>query len=295
MRLGLAVAIVAALAAGASVLAVEAQRALRADSFGWRIDAGWFGGFSGLEIAPDGSAMTVISDRGIRLEAEIARDGSGEITAVMAGRPRQILSSKSGAMPGHVGDSEGLALAPDGVAFISFEGVPRVARYAAPDARSEVLPRPKAFRDLEGNGAFEALAIDPQGRLYTLPEAGWDARGDIPVFRWDGARWEQPFSLVQRGRFRPVGADFGPDGRFYLLERATGLLGFRSRIRRWEITPEGIGNEETLLTTDWGRHDNLEGLAIWRDARGGLRATMISDDNFLALQRTEIVEYALPE
>jgi hypothetical protein len=91
-----------------------------------------------------------------------------------------------------------------------------------------------------------------------------------------------------------VDADFGPDGRFYLLERDLTLLGFRSRLRRWDITAEGPGNEVTLFQTAAGTHDNLEGLSIWRDSTGGLRATMISDDNFLPLQRTELVEYALP-
>ena len=43
------------------------------------------------------------------------------------------------------------------------------------------------------------------------------------------------------------------------------------------------------------RHDNLEGLAVWRDDSGAIRLTMISDDNFNLLQRTELVEYAVPE
>jgi hypothetical protein len=43
-----------------------------------------------------------------------------------------------------------------------------------------------------------------------------------------------------------------------------------------------------------GTHDNLEGLDVWADAEG-LRATMISDDNFRFFQRTEIVDYRLPD
>jgi hypothetical protein len=39
-------------------------------------------------------------------------------------------------------------------------------------------------------------------------------------------------------------------------------------------------------------HDNLEGIAVWRDAEGFIRLTMISDDNGRApFQRTEFVEY----
>jgi len=40
---------------------------------------------------------------------------------------------------------------------------------------------------------------------------------------------------------------------------------------------------------------NLQGMSIWRDATGQLIATMISGDNFLSLQRTEIVEISLPD
>ena len=50
---------------------------------------------------------------------------------------------------------------------------------------------------------------------------------------------------------------------------------------------------EVLLTTVTGTHDNLEGLTVWKDA-AGLRATMISDDNFRFFQQTQIVDYRLP-
>lgn len=44
------------------------------------------------------------------------------------------------------------------------------------------------------------------------------------------------------------------------------------------------------MQSELGRHDNLEGLSVWRDAQG-LRLTMVSDDNFMFFQRTEFVEY----
>lgn len=40
-------------------------------------------------------------------------------------------------------------------------------------------------------------------------------------------------------------------------------------------------------------HDNLEGISVWQDPDGRIRLTMISDDNFMVFQRTEIVEYAV--
>ncbi len=68
-------------------------------------------------------------------------------------------------------------------------------------------------------------------------------------------------------------------------------MGFRSRVRSFDLTG---GDERLELKTGIGTHDNLEGIEVWRDGGGHLRATMISDDNQLPLlQRTEFVDYRL--
>lgn len=92
-----------------------------------------------------------------------------------------------------------------------------------------------------------------------------------------------------------MGADIGPDGRFYLLEREFTGVGFRSRVRRFDMSDTALTNEITLIESHLLRHDNLEGISVWRDAAGALRLTMISDDNFNFFQRTELVEYTVPE
>ncbi|OIQ45307.1 MAG: hypothetical protein BM558_04475 [Roseobacter sp. MedPE-SW] len=265
-----------------------------AGSYSWRATPDWFGGFSGLELSADGSQMVVLSDRAHVARADIQRRG-GEISEISLRSAKHLRSSKGQQLLGRIMDSEGLALAPDGSLFISFEGLARVVHHPTEASRARVLPRPDAFRGMPLNKSLEALAIDPQGRLYTLPENALNADGEIPVWRWNGARWSQPFTLPRRGGFLPVGADFGPDGRFYLLERNFVFIGFRSRLRRWDITGQGAVNEVTLIESSVGVHDNLEGLSVWRDATGTLRATMVSDDNFKALQRTELVEYTLPD
>ncbi|MCD9147375.1 esterase-like activity of phytase family protein [Pseudophaeobacter flagellatus] len=260
----------------------------------WQESKSWFGGFSGIEVSADGSAMTVLSDRARLVRADIQRDRD-TIAKVQLRNSQQLRTSTGRSLLGRVMDSEGLAIAADGTLYISFEGVPRVAYHQADSARAQVLPRPDAFDAIPLNKALEALAVDAKGRLYTLPENAPNAAGDFPVWRWNGQRWSQPFTLPHRGGFLPVGADFGPDGRFYLLERSFMLIGFRSRLRRWDITAQGPQNEVTLFQSAIGAYDNLEGLSVWRDAANRLRATMISDDNFRSLQRTELVEFFLPE
>lgn len=263
-------------------------------SYQWQIDQEWFGGFSGIELSADGQSMTLITDRANIMTARIERKDT-RIVAIYSSLPQHLKSSAGVRLTGKIADSEGLAIATDGTIYISFEGIHRVSRYAAPDGIAEPLHRSKAFLSMPINGSLEALAVDPIGQLYTLPENAMDEGGNIPVYRWISGKWTNPFSLSAKGKFRPVGADFGPDSRFYLLERSFSILGFRTRLRRWDFTRTAALNEQTLLLTSASLHDNLEGLSIWRDSAGRLRATMISDDNFMAFQRTELVEYALPE
>lgn len=291
MRCSPAVGLILALAA-APLAAEPAARLV--DRFAWTMDEDWFGGWSGLELSADGHGMVAITDRGILLRARLHRE-DGRIVAVVPTGFSRLKSSSGQTLRGAIRDSEGLAVSPELGVAISFEGVHRVVRYASDDAPATPLPRPPGARTMPGNGGLEALAVDPLGCLLAIPEDVRTATGDIPVYRWDGTAWSQPFILPKRGRFLPVGADFGPDERLYLLERAVGFIGFRSRLRRWTVADDGATNEETLFETRTGTHDNLEGVAIWRDSGGRLRATLIADDNFLSLQTTEIVEYALPD
>lgn len=263
-------------------------------SFSWQMQQPWFGGLSGLELTDDGLGMLVLTDKAHLLEAKLQREND-QIIGVIAGESWQLKSSAGKPLAGRILDAEGLAVMPDGSICVSFEAVHRVACYLRPDAPAVPLARPPAFRNMSPNGSLEALAVDPQGRLYTLPEEDRNPDGSIPVYRWANGHWSQPFSLPARGKFLPVGADFGPDGTFYLLERAFGGIGFRTRVRRWQITEDGPQDEQTLLTTGLGAHDNLEGLSVWRDDQDRIRLTMVADDNFNSIQRTELVEYALTE
>lgn len=294
MRFGIALSIILASAVSGSATADRTSKAEFLSSHLWTSTAPWFGGFSAIEMSDGGRQLTVLSDRARIATADVSRD-EGKIVGAKLTSMSRLRSSKGKALSGRVGDSEGLAIAPDGTIYISFEGVHRVARYRNQGATADVLPRPTAFRQMALNGSFEPLALDRNGHLYTMPESGLTADGHIPVYRWNGQRWSQPFTLPTHGNFKPVGADIGPDGRFYLLERSAGVLGFRSQLRRWELKGGLVSGGEVMFRTGPGTHDNLEGISVWRDPSGTLRATMISDDNFLFIQRTELVEYILPD
>jgi len=266
-----------------------------AGSLTWALSEPRFGGLSGLELSEDGTRFTALSDRGRLYSGRISRR-DGKLSGVDAVSGTRLHDTEAKPLAGALNDSEGLAIRGDGRLYISFEAYHRVWTYSAPGSEAAWLPRHKAFKALQRNSSLEALAIGPGGTLYTLPERSGQLDRPFPVYRYAGGNWTQPFTLPRRDMFLPVGADFGPDGRFYLLEREfTGIFGFRTRVRRFNFGPDGPVDEEVLLTTRAGRHDNLEGLAVWRDAAGTIRLTMVSDDNFRAFQRTEFVEYTVPE
>lgn len=264
-------------------------------TFPWQMEVERFGGFSGIEVIGDGAGFIALSDRGRVIEGRFQRDASGVVTGIEAG-PLTVLRGKGDARlrPGR-SDSEGLALAPDGTIYISFEGVARVLRYESLTGEAENLPSAPDFARLQRNSALEALAIAPDGALYTLPERSGGETTPFPVWRFDGTGWSQAFDLPRRGHFLPVGADFGPDGRLYVLEREfRGIFGFASRVRALTLGPGGLAKEDVVLETRVGRHDNLEGISVWRDGPGSLRLTLVSDDNFSMWQETQIVEYRIP-
>lgn len=266
------------------------------DAWAWSMQDHRFGGFSGLEIAANGLDFIALSDRGAITSGRISRDAEGRIAAITA-QPLQLLKAR-GETPLHPdrADSEGLAFAPDGSLFIAFEGAARVLHYPHLGGSAENLPIAPDFRHMQLNAALEALAIAPDGALFTLPERSGRSDRPFPVYRFQNGQWDKTLTIPREGGFLAVGADFGPDGRFYLLEREfRGLSGFASRLRRFTLTDAGFVDAKTLLETPVGLHDNLESVSIWRDAAGHLTASMISDDNFNLLLRTEIVEYRLPD
>ncbi|SEP63642.1 hypothetical protein SAMN05428995_101357 [Loktanella sp. DSM 29012] len=250
-----------------------------------------FGGLSGLELNADGTRIWAQGDRGVLWTGVVTRDGD-QVTGITTDPPRVLRISTGEPVSGATADPEGLALSADGTLFVSFEGLARVAAYPDLDGPAVRVPRPDMFRGLQNNSALEALAIGPDGALYTLPERSGGTHRPFPVYRYAGGVWTTVFDIARTDAFLPVGADIGPDGLLYLLERDFTGFGFRSRVRRLPL--DGSASE-LLLQTRTGTHDNLEGISVWRDDAGDIRLTMVSDDNFRWFQTTEILEYRVSD
>jgi len=271
-----------------------AQQVEYVGNYTWENPAKRFGGFSGIEVDAQGKSFTVISDRGLIADGEFIRNNA-QIVGVRA-TFYPLKDTEGQAVITYRSDAEGLAIRSDGRIFISFENVHRVWTYRDNKSEAAWLPRHPDFKRMLTNLSLEALAVGPDNTLYAVPEHPYDHGEFYPVYRYKNGVWKVPFRIQRIGLLSPVGADFGPDGKLYILERNLGsIFGFQTRVRRFSVEESTLTDEQLILETSAGTHDNLEGLALWRDAAGDIRLTMISDDNFNIIQRTEFVEYRLKE
>ncbi len=279
----------AALLLGASTVPVMPATAAAEliGTYVWTEPDAWFGGFSGIEVDDDGQGFLAVSDRTTLVRGALNRDALGRVDGVTVTDHAPLLDVDGNPLRGRRADSEGLAVDAAGNIYISFEVMPRVRVQHGLHGTPELLPNDPDFDGMISNASLEALALGPDGALYTMPERSGRAGTPFPVYRYRNGTWDIPFSIPRRDSFLLSGADIGPDGMFYVLERDFTGFGFRTRVRRFDLSG---GSEQVILQTRTGTHDNLEGISVWQDDQG-LRITMIADDNFRFLQQTEIVEY----
>lgn len=256
----------------------------------WRDPDPRFGGLSALHVSQDGLRAIAIGDRGMIWQAQLQRDAAGRLVGVQSGGGALLRDTDGEGLRAARSDAEALVIDRAGQMFVAFEGRPaRLLRYANPSATPVELPLPDEASTWRVNTGPEALAMDPQGRLIVIPENTLGV--GFPVHRLQSGQWQRVGQIPRRGDFLPVGADFGPDGQMYLLERQFKRPFFATRISR--IQPERWDNPATLLQSQPGQFDNLEGISVGRTLSGKLRITCVSDNNFNWFQRMELVEWTL--
>ncbi len=258
------------------------------------------GGYSALHLYEGGKRFLAISDRGDFATGELEREEGAIVGLSVAKRgflkpaPWAKNTTPEGRPHQFNSNSEAVAVTSDGVIWVAFEGFTRLRRFETIDAPAGGVERHPDFLKFQTNSGMEALAVDAKDRLYTLPERSGQWTRPFQVYRLTGKKWERWAKLPRRDRFLPTGADIGPDGRFYLIERRFEVLqGFATRIRRFEMSEDGLFNEEELLKTPFRALGNTEGISVWRDTDGALRLTVVTDDNFSFLQSTQFHEFRL--
>ncbi len=261
-----------------------------------------FGGLSALSIARSGRRLLALTDKGYRVDLTVTYDTGGNLSGIGEAHITALGDLVSGSIAGSTrGDAESIASFRGGYA-IGFEVAARLWLYRgdgeARFGKPMIIPPPPGLRAAPANEGIEALATLADGRLFALTEGFAAGSGLVRGWVSAGNAW-RPLGYRLAGRFVPTGAAAMAGGDVLVLERRfTWVGGFASRIVR--VKGGGIragavlhGAEIALIDAPL-TVDNFEGIAVRPRAGGGAYIYLISDDNFIALQRTlrMMFEYA---
>jgi hypothetical protein len=265
-----------------------------------------FGGISGIHMARDGRHFLAAIDKGNWLRGEIAYQDE---------RPSAVVNAELAPMLGPDGkplarrgwyDTESLA-ADGGTVYVGIERVNRIVRFdygrRGLAARAAEVAAPPALRKLPNNKGVEALVAVPRGAplagaLIAFAERSLDPAGHHTAYLVGGPLPGR-FNLQRHRDFDISDAAFLPPGDVLVLERSFSWLeGVAIRIRRIPlaaIRPGALLDGPVIFSADMGHEiDNLEGIAVHRHGSETV-VTLVSDDNFSAIQRTLLLQFTLVE
>lgn len=269
-----------------------------------------FGGWSGLALENDGRKFIAVSDAGAWLSGEIAYKGDAPAGIRNARMGPLLTLDGHNLKKGRDRDAEAVALVSGdldkGTLLVSFEQNARIARYDfSQDGVSPTrgfLQLPEKSRKMRRNGGLEAMTVMKggpfKGAVIAFSERMRDAKKNHVGWIWTEGVAE-PLNIKDQGDFDIADVASLEDGGIIVLERRFRWTeGLRIRLRKIEaaeIAKAGPISGETLLEADLlSEIDNMEGLAVSRDAGGTLVLTLISDDNFNRyLQRTLLLQFSL--
>lgn len=262
-----------------------------------------FGGWSDLQVSPDGNTLWSISDVGSWLIATVDYDSDRNLAGLSQGRIGSLRSLDGRPLADKAAaDAEGMAHLPDGSWLVSFERHHRIWRYPTLDGTPTAIDLPGGFRRQPENGGIEAMTATADGTVIAVSEEYSTTPGEL--VGWigkpgaDGRYAWQTFRYTKTADFNPTALRPLPDGGFVLLERAFDMArGVRIRVLQADaaafqagglVTPRELARLASPLAVD-----NLEGIAATRGPRGETLLWLISDDNFNALQRNLLLLFEL--
>ena len=258
-----------------------------------------FGGFSGLDVSPDGRSLTAVSDRGHVLTARLTYNRDGSLAGIGEGRLDPLVGPDGRPLSGRrLTDAESLTADGEGGWIVAFEQRHRLLRYGAWGEAPRLPRKPSGLSSGPRNGGIEALTRLRDGRLLAIAERhGTDQWVNAWISDIQGHQWRR-LAYPTSDKFRPTGAATLPDGGVLVVERFFNLLGgLAARLKRVDVSE--IKSNGTLVATEVAvlrpplTVDNMEGVAVRRGAAGETVIYLMSDDNFFPLQRTLLLMFIL--
>lgn len=258
---------------------------------GWNLNSPdpRFGGISAMHVE-DGK-VTALSDAGVLLHFELPGDGTSRLL--------QVQPLPGTAEEKRDRDTEAIAVHGD-EAWVAFERLNAVARFRRGDWRLVAAAYPHAMREWRGNSGPEALVRLSDGRFLIFSEGRDDAGpfSDVLLFEGDPAESRTRATLLRYRRipgYRVTDAALLPDGRLLVLNRRFHIFeGVAARLVIVDLPRLEPG--ATLEGTEIAELraplivDNMEALAVTREA-GRTIVRIASDDNFMAIQRSLLLEF----
>ncbi len=264
-----------------------------------------FGGLSAIRIASDGAQFISLTDHGRWFTGRITYEGvrpvgiADPVMAPIRGPDGQPLAAHGWY------DTESIA-DDGGTLYVGIEGVNQIVRFDYGKdgllARGHPIPVPPGIRTLPRNQGLEALVFVPRnqpmgGTLIAISERGLDEIGNLRAFLIGGPT-PGTFAIKRIEQFDISDAALLPSGDLLILERSfswpEGLLVQIRQIKITDVKPGAIVDGPILFEADLRFEiDNMEGLAVHQTPAGEIVLTLISDDNFSALQRTKLLQFTL--
>lgn len=260
---------------------------------------------SGLAWDRDEGLLYALSDNGYVLVLEpVFKERVLQDILLIGGH--RLLDEKGRPLKYKLADSEGLAVEGgnngkhgDARLIVSFERVPRLARYQPDGTLMSYITLPAVLADVtrsrSENNSLESVAIHNNlgilvGTEYPLKDG---EPGTLNIYSLQGEHWSFPAHDHADGAL--VDMTTLDDGRIIALERSySGLLsGLHTTLHRIKLNGKTIVADRIhSFTPEEGLfNDNFEGLTHLSENR----FMMISDDNNHPLKRTLLVYFEINE
>ncbi|MGZ8310663.1 MAG: esterase-like activity of phytase family protein [Allosphingosinicella sp.] len=253
-----------------------------------------FGGISAIHV--EGDRITAVSDTGMIFGFLVPRLAGAQPLRIEP-LPRESGTDKRSY------DTEAMLVSGDRV-WLAFERMNGIARYRRGTWHLESAARPVLMRRWRRNSGPEGMVRLRDGRYLILSEGQANDDPFSAAVLLDGDPAEpgtraHPLRYRRSPGYRMTDAALLPDGRLLVLNRRVSLFdGLAATLVIADTA--GLKAGDTISGREIARLrppltvDNMEALAV--SVEGGRTIVRIaSDDNFMGMQRTLLLEFALDE